>query len=330
MNKFKMLKKIYVKKVTSTYMVKSIIEKLKENFNITNTYEDIRELLTPMFSNCDDKMFHIKLCPCQDEITLTAGMFEFVDIENLPIKAKVIEYHHFKVYDKSPTYKKLFAISRLNTWNQLDQMYDDLKSIKVEKLNEEELFLYEKIKFDVDANKIINDYNQNLRTLINTNHYSKLCKELLLELAGEECIGNIEIDISDDTNAKYEEIMVHLHIDNTNIIGNTRNVLNEGCGIFGDTGVQHTNAFNEKKIHQIASKIDNTISSCQCVQHMYEISYDGTFQWDECETQRFLSLSEFEGSVKKQMYFLQQKADDIFEGLYKLLNVIRTQKIIGD
>lgn len=345
----KKLDKIAVDKVTNKYDAESIIKKVMTVLDIEEDTSEIKHMAECIIEDREHmiragsnpyitfKFCECTLCNCDCDCDVHLDLHKIICITDLRVfdDYEIIPYSEFRNFDKDKYTKRLIKISDLSSYNQIDDQRKALKEFEkelsdIEKHSNAEQIMkrYYATCDTVDVNQKINEYNDKLNVLMSKNNYAARCKEILLDISEEENIGYMSIEMGEN---RYEELNMFLHIDGCWVtqLDDTFNTWYEGHSIFGDTGLGDLSHFKKNEVRDISMKIDNTIELCRQLPHMYEVSRDCKF-FDglDDDDQRMISKNEVIVKIDKQLYLIEKHMDVIFGNLYKLLTILRTQKLL--
>lgn len=272
-----------------------------------------------------------KVCECEGDVTITPYIINDDDLNEI----KVMTRKDFKVFDQSKMVRELYKIVAMlsceaDIINKKKEFEKIKESSDISKLNDLERRLFKSIENELRTVDIINTYNTGVDRLILNNKYA----QMTFDLGVIDEIGHCEIDTIEE---KYEEVLLQLYLDipsqstmdyNSKFI---ENMSQEASSIFADAMLQHIPDFNEYSIKGYATELEKAVSECSLISCTYEISTFGEFKFEDSmvsSSDLYISIDEFESTLKKQLFLLKKNQDIIFKNYYKIIKVVSVQKML--
>ncbi len=305
----------------------SIVSRLSEIFN-ENDYKNMEEIA-----------ILINICECRntiDVLIIDEDTFEIIPLNELSDTREQISIDDFQYFNKDKYTIELMKIENITGFERFGLKKKMLKKFKKKYLDEL------KKSNIINSNKIVSKYEAMVKSTkinIEVNKYNKLVEKLfdtpfaikskkLLAEFEIDSFGYMEIDMGID-GKKDEELITSFYADYCFVSEYPTyfGVGYEGCSIFAEATLQNVSYFYDAAVQKISKQLYDDVSECECVPHAYELIHPENEENNDLGKLMF-DENEVIGRLKMQMYLLEKNADKIFKGLYKLLNIIKTQKII--
>ncbi len=309
-------------------MNKKIIKKLEKSkitlhkYQIKKFINFLEELgFDSVFISYDEASYN-KYVFCINQYKNTCTLYYYVEDECCT--REEISFGDLILISNGEDFKEITTISKMCNYKEASQKKEAIDKMLLKTLSSENRKFAQSIKNLIMVNEVIEKYNTQITQIFNTNYYSKLCKDILRDLTGDDCYGLIEIPVGN----RYEELMLHLHLDNVNLYRGAATY--EGSGIFADVGLQHVSHIIN--IQTFIDELDSAVIQSSKLNSMFEVSFDGTFNWanDNNDVQKFISFKEFECAIERQLYEIKNSQDIIFKNFYKILVLLKADMTACD
>lgn len=302
---------------------------------VTEVIEEIRKLSDYTISLSSFEMLHSEIAEADMDNIVIGFNVIYPNCANLTIALKydcrenvqpedISNFQKFSYFTEPKKIQKFLDVFNLSVWvkSSFDIRQKFIQDHEKKDLSSKELSILIAIQNENKIYEITEAYNRDLMIMLDNNKWYSKC---LSNKIGFE-LGYSEVASYGDN---IEELNIYLHVDSGSSNSKDssskyfKTVSSEGTYIFSDCGLSYTSAFNDEYVKNIANIIDNTIHKCSTIQSCWEVSNDGNFEYDD--SQRFISIIEFECAVKRQLYNLTINADKIFKNLYHLIRIIELQ-----